>query len=567
MKSYIQNLKLFIKSPLIFMPCLLLNGMIVAKILQVFHYTLAGAYTYHNYSVYFITCYLAVYYFIALLMISFLFFKKTQSSKIDELVYAIHRIRMERSQFAVLLTIHGWFSIVIYVINLAAFWAGGYKDYVPYMIHISVGTAVNYFLDGILAIMIGRCLTYLPGLTFQLAGGLLASCMVSCSEWVYMKTTSDIFYYLFEPFAVLPRGCGYVFDPYLGNPVQLHRIGLILFWLGALMIICACMGKKKAVLGTIITIASFCMLLLPYEDLMPSGSLHGANQWDNRYYVFKEKAMEQAKEKKAEFQVTEYDLDFSVLTCLKAKAVLSLAGEVQKEYCFTLYHPYKVSRILDQDGKKLKFTQKGDYITVKNPDGRNITELTFSYSGNGKQFYSQSQGIYLNYGVAFYPIAGFHPLYREEFIEFFPGEMQVSNYMPDVFPEGKPYFKVRVHTGKQVYSSLPEVERNYFEGSAEGFCLLSGFVSSRRVGDVTFIYPALRGVQDTDLPAFEDAVDYGDLLEQEYGSTDFTIHNKKVLIMPANGSQRCQAVAEDDYVIIYESIWQSDMEQLYGEKK
>lgn len=157
-------------------------------------------------------------------------------------------------------------------------------------------------------------------------------------------------------------------------------------------------------------------------------------------------------------------------------------------------------------------------------------------------------------------------MYREEPIEVL-GEMKSTYCMPDVFPEGKPYFKVRVHTGKQVYSSLPEVEKNYFEGSAEGFCLLSGFVSSRRVGDVTFIYPALRSVQDTDLPTFEEAVEYGDLLEQEYGKSDFTIHNKKVLIMPANGSQTCQVAAKDDYVILYESIWQSDMEQLYGERK
>ena len=567
MKSYIQNLKLLIKSPLIFITHIVLCSMLFIKLLQVFYYTMEGAYTYHDYSVYSRSCDFAVYYFVIVLMTSFLFFKKTENSKIGEIVYAVNRIKLERSQFAVVILIHGFFCILIFVLNYASYLLGNCKGYFLFLIHISVGTAVNYFLDGILAIMIGRCLTYLPGLTFQLAGGLLASCMVSCSEWVYMKTTSDIFYYLFEPFAVLPQGCGYVFNPYLGNPVQLHRIGLILFWLGLLMIICAYMGKRRTILGAIITIASFCMLLLPYEGIMPSSSLHGGNQWDNRYYVYKEKAMEQAKEKKAEFQVTEYDLDFSVLTCLKAKAVLTLGGEVQEEYCFTLYHPYKVSRILDQKGKKLKFTQKGDYITVKNPDGGIIKELTFFYYGNGKQFYSQSQGIYLNYGVAFYPIAGFHALYREEIIEFSPGEMKGINCMPDVFPEGKPYFKVRVHTGKQVYSSLPEVERNYFEGSAEGFCLLSGFVSSRRVGDVTFIYPALRGVQDTDLPAFEDAVDYGDLLEQEYGNTDFTIHNKKVLIMPANGSQKCQVVARDDYVIIYESIWQSDMEQLYGERK
>ena len=565
MKNYFQNIKLFIKSPLIFITCLLLNSMIFAKLLLVFHYTAAGAYTYHDYSVYFISCYLAVYYFIILLMTSFLFFRKTQSAKLGEIVYAIHRTRLERSQFAVLLTFHGCFSLVIYAVNFVAFWTGGYRDYAPYLVHTSIGIAVNYFLNGILAIMIGRCLTYLPGLTYQLAGGLLVSCMVSCSEWVYRKTISDIFYYLFEPFAVLPQGCGFVFNPYLGNPVQPHRMGLILFWLGILMIICAYMGKKKTILGAAITIVSICMLLLPYEGLMPIGSYLSRQQWDNRYYV-NEKAMEQAKEEKAEFQITEYDLDFSVQTCLKAKAVLSLSGEAQEEYCFTLYHPYKVSRILDQEEKKLKFTQKGDYITVRNPEGSKITEMTFFYSGNGKQFYSQSQGIYLNYGVAFYPIAGFHALYREEAVEF-AGEMININCMPDVFPEGKPYFKVRIHTGQQVYSSLPETERNYFEGRAEGFCLLSGFVASRTVGDVTFIYPVLRGIQDTDLPTFEDVVEYADLLEQEYGNPDFIIHNKKVLIMPANGSQKCEVIAKDDYVILYESIWQGDVEQLYGERK
>ena len=62
-------------------------------------------------------------------------------------------------------------------------------------------------------------------------------------------------------------------------------------------------------------------------------------------------------------------------------------------------------------------------------------------------------------------------------------------------------------------------------------------------------------------------MEYADLLEQEYGNPDFTIHNKKVLIMPANSSQKCEVIAKDDYVILYESIWQGDVEQLYGERK
>lgn len=372
MKSYVQNLKLLIKSPVIFITHIALCSILFIKLLQVFYYTMKGAYTYHDYSVYSRSCDFAVYYFVIVLMTSFLFFRKTENSKIAEIVYAVNRIKLERSQFAVVLLIHGFFCILIFVLNYASYLAGNYKGYFPFLIHISVGIAVNYFLDGILAIMIGRCLTYLPGLTYQLAGGLLVSCMVSGSGWIYMKTTSDIFYYLFEPFEVLPQGCGYVFNPYLGNPVQLHRIGLILFWLGVLMIICAYMDKKKTILGAIITIASFCILLLPYEGLMPSGSLRSSHQWDYRHYVYKEKAMGQAKEKEAKFQVTEYDLDFSVLTCLKAKAVLTLLGEVQKEYCFTLYHPYKVSKIVDQEEKRLKFTQKGDYIIVQNPDGKGI---------------------------------------------------------------------------------------------------------------------------------------------------------------------------------------------------
>lgn len=172
-------------------------------------------------------------------------------------------------------------------------------------------------------------------------------------------------------------------------------------------------------------------------------------------------------------------MDFSFNRQLKCKAIVYVDIKNLNEYKFTLYHNYKVSKVTNQNGNEMKFTQKNDYITVFND--AQTEYLCFEYSGGSPQYYSSYTGVLLPGNFAFYPVPGFSKTFHEDTSV---GFLNVS----------LPYrtkFDVSVKALIKPYSNLNEVEENRFCGESNSLTLISGFLKTAQIGETQVVYPYL----------------------------------------------------------------------------
>lgn len=212
------------------------------------------------------------------------------------------------------------------------------------------------------------------------------------------------------------------------------------------------------------------------------------------------------KEEAADFSVSGYQMDFKITDRLVGDVTVYIAEETSRDhYYFTLYHTYQVTGVWDQDGRKLQFQQYDDYVDVENPGG--IQAVTISYRGSAPGFYSHEKGIRLSSYVPYYPRPGYHVVFGKT------EEIRSTEYFP-ILEENICSFDIQIQTGQQVYSNLPELERNHFQGEANGVFLLSGFVEEFCYRDVRILYPY--DGQEWDKEGWKESIDYLKAFEEEH---------------------------------------------------
>ena len=88
------------------------------------------------------------------------------------------------------------------------------------------------------------------------------------------------------------------------------------------------------------------------------------------------------KEEPADYKICEYNLNLSIRAKLSVVANMKVSRSLDI-YKMTLYRKYKVLGVTDQDGHKLKYEQKQDYIDIYNNMKYHITNIIISYARMG----------------------------------------------------------------------------------------------------------------------------------------------------------------------------------------
>lgn len=437
----------------------------------------------------------AIVLFILFLFISYEYFAKAKRANFDECLFVTKNSELFRlNQFLVMELLALVFGSVLTVLSLIAPIKSPLTDftYISYILKLSL---MYFFVADTIAVLLGMVLSNIKNNIIAYVLLILCTFMFSPLSFMLPNTISSVttkiyihpFFYMFE---IIPQE--YPSQNYnaYGIPLNSTNYMRALFWL-TLLIGIACYKYlkrnktvKRTVFGLLVAVALISCIFanLPYSEYEYNkyDPLRGHTARVDYYELNSPENRPIQYNESADFKITAMDIDLKVGRQLSAVTSVQVDDTSLQSYKFTLFHGYKIKSIKDGIGNKLKFDRYSDYVTIYPVDGKQMTEeIIFEYSGFNEAYYSNSQGISLPAGFAYYPINGFHYVYV----------IDEQSYNTTPFEKPIP-IHLTVDTKKTVYSNLERTEdgKNEFSGVSDGITIVSGFYNETEVEGCRLVY-------------------------------------------------------------------------------
>ena len=476
-----QNLKLFFKTKIIFIPVIILLVCFLGNLVySCYSFSLNNdVLIYLKNSIK--LCLLS---FVILCFTSYEFFYLYKRCYIDEALYSHKngKTRILTSTVTVLLFIPALEFFSAFVFNFVIFLSSRMNDY-SYLYHIFSVLFLYVFLGGIIPILLG---VFFAQKTKRIVSYALMALIIflvsSTSDFIPggLSQVTKINFWEAKYFLayILPNDLEWYINHDYGMYAEIYRWNLIIFWISLLSFLFfkLCQIKKttlKAVLLSLtLLISTFNLVGYFYggSHIEKGAQLDSISMSDYLFYTENEQ-----KNQDPDFEVTSYDMDLSIYRQLDAEVSMTLSDTGLEYYNFTLYHGYNVLKITDIEGNALKYNREGDYVTVIG--NGNLQLINIKYSGYSPILYSNYQACSLPGFFAYYPIPGFYKI-TGDYTTYNPIEIKSETE-----------FNIRVDSARQFYSNLDEVknEKNCFVGVTSYPTLFSGFYKSNS-SDIYKIY-------------------------------------------------------------------------------
>lgn len=476
-----QNLKLFFKTKIIFIPVIILLVCFLGNLVySCYSFSLnSDVLIYLKNSIK--LCLLS---FVILCFTSYEFFYLYKRCYIDEALYSHKngKTRILTSTVTVLLFIPALEFFSAFVFNFVIFLSSGMNDY-SYLYHIFSVLFLYVFLGGIIPILLG---VFFAQKTKRIVSYALMALIIflvsSTSDFIPggLSQVTKINFWEAKYFLayILPNDLEWYINHDYGMYAEIYRWNLIIFWISLLSFLFfkLCQIKKTALKAVLLSltllISTFNLVGYFYggSHIEKGAQLDSISMSDYLFYTENEQ-----KNQDPDFEVTSYDMDLSIYRQLDAEVSMTLSDTGLEYYNFTLYHGYNVLKITDIEGNALKYNREGDYVTVIG--NGNLQLINIKYSGYSPILYSNYQACSLPGFFAYYPIPGFYKITGD-----------YTTYNPIEIKSGTE-FNIRVDSARQFYSNLDEVknEKNCFVGVTSYPTLFSGFYKSNS-SDIYKIY-------------------------------------------------------------------------------
>lgn len=476
-----QNLKLFFKTKIIFIPVIILLVCFLGNLVySCYSFSLNNdVLIYLKNSIK--LCLLS---FVILCFTSYEFFYLYKRCYIDEALYSHKngKTRILTSTVTVLLFIPALEFFSAFVFNFVIFLSSGMNDY-SYLYHIFSVLFLYVFLGGIIPILLG---VFFAQKTKRIVSYALMALIIflvsSTSDFIPggLSQVTKINFWESKYFLayILPNDLEWYINHDYGMYAEIYRWNLIIFWISLLSFLFfkLCQIKKTALKAVLLSltllISTFNLVGYFYggSHIEKGAQLDSISMSDYLFYTENEQ-----KNQDPDFEVTSYDMDLSIYRQLDAEVSMTLSDTGLEYYNFTLYHGYNVLKITDIEGNALKYNREGDYVTVIG--NGNLQLINIKYSGYSPILYSNYQACSLPGFFAYYPIPGFHKI-TGDYTTYNPIEIKSETE-----------FNIRVDSARQFYSNLDEVknEKNCFVGVTSYPTLFSGFYKSNS-SDIYKIY-------------------------------------------------------------------------------
>lgn len=476
-----QNLKLFFKTKIIFIPVIILLVCFLGNLVySCYSFSLNNdVLVYLKNSIK--LCLLS---FVILCFTSYEFFYLYKRCYIDEALYSHKngKTRILTSTVTVLLFIPALEFFSAFVFNFVIFLSSGMNDY-SYLYHIFSVLFLYVFLGGIIPILLG---VFFAQKTKRIVSyalmALIIFLMSSTSDFIPggLSQVTKINFWEAKYFLayILPNDLEWYINHDYGMYAEIYRWNLIIFWISLLSFLFfkLCQIKKTALKAVLLSltllISTFNLVGYFYggSHIEKGAQLDSISMSDYLFYTENEQ-----KNQDPDFEVTSYDMDLCIYRQLDAEVSMTLSDTGLEYYNFTLYHGYNVLKITDIEGNALKYNREGDYVTVIG--NGNLQLINIKYSGYSPILYSNYQACSLPGFFAYYPIPGFYKI-TGDYTTYNPIEIKSETE-----------FNIRVDSARQFYSNLDEVknEKNCFVGVTNYPTLFSGFYKSNS-SDIYKIY-------------------------------------------------------------------------------
>lgn len=476
-----QNLKLFFKTKIIFIPVIILLVCFLGNLVySCYSFSLnSDVLIYLKNSIK--LCLLS---FVILCFTSYEFFYLYKRCYIDEALYSHKngKTRILTSTVTVLLFIPALEFFSAFVFNFVIFLSSGMNDY-SYLYHIFSVLFLYVFLGGIIPILLG---VFFAQKTKRIVSYALMALIIflvsSTSDFIPggLSQVTKINFWEAKYFLayILPNDLEWYINHDYGMYAEIYRWNLIIFWISLLSFLFfkLCQIKKTALKAVLLSltllISTFNLVGYFYggSHIEKGAQLDSISMSDYLFYTENEQ-----KNQDPDFEVTSYDMDLSIYRQLDAEVSMTLSDTGLEYYNFTLYHGYNVLKITDIEGNALKYNREGDYVTVIG--NGNLQLIRIKYSGYSPILYSNYQACSLPGFFAYYPIPGFYKI-TGDYTTYNPIEIKSETE-----------FNIRVDSARQFYSNLDEVknEKNCFVGVTSYPTLFSGFYKSNS-SDIYKIY-------------------------------------------------------------------------------
>ena len=476
-----QNLKLFFKTKIIFIPVIILLVCFLGNLVySCYSFSLNNdVLVYLKNSIK--LCLLS---FVILCFTSYEFFYLYKRCYIDEALYSHKngKTRILTSTVTVLLFIPALEFFSAFVFNFVIFLSSGMNDY-SYLYHIFSVLFLYVFLGGIIPILLG---VFFAQKTKRIVSYALMALIIflvsSTSDFIPggLSQVTKINFWEAKYFLayILPNDLEWYINHDYGMYAEIYRWNLIIFWISLLSFLFfkLCQIKKTALKAVLLSltllISTFNLVGYFYggSHIEKGAQLDSISMSDYLFYTENEQ-----KNQDPGFEVTSYDMDLCIYRQLDAEVSMTLSDTGLEYYNFTLYHGYNVLKITDIEGNALKYNREGDYVTVIG--NGNLQLINIKYSGYSPILYSNYQACSLPGFFAYYPIPGFYKI-TGDYTTYNPIEIKSETE-----------FNIRVDSARQFYSNLDEVknEKNCFVGVTNYPTLFSGFYKSNS-SDIYKIY-------------------------------------------------------------------------------
>lgn len=476
-----QNLKLFFKTKIIFIPVIILLVCFLGNLVySCYSFSLNNdVLIYLKNSIK--LCLLS---FVILCFTSYEFFYLYKRCYIDEALYSHKngKTRILTSTVTVLLFIPALEFFSAFVFNFVIFLSSGMNDY-SYLYHIFSVLFLYVFLGGIIPILLG---VFFAQKTKRIVSYALMALIIflvsSTSDFIPggLSQVTKINFWEAKYFLayILPNDLEWYINHDYGMYAEIYRWNLIIFWISLLSFLFfkLCQIKKTALKAVLLSltllISTFNLVGYFYggSHIEKGAQLDSISMSDYLFYTENEQ-----KNQDPDFEVTSYDMDLSIYRQLDAEVSMTLSDTGLEYYNFTLYYGYNVLKITDIEGNALKYNREGDYVTVIG--NGNLQLINIKYSGYSPILYSNYQACSLPGFFAYYPIPGFYKI-TGDYTTYNPIEIKSETE-----------FNIRVDSARQFYSNLDEVknEKNCFVGVTSYPTLFSGFYKSNS-SDIYKIY-------------------------------------------------------------------------------
>lgn len=476
-----QNLKLFFKTKIIFIPVIILLVCFLGNLVySCYSFSLNNdVLIYLKNSIK--LCLLS---FVILCFTSYEFFYLYKRCYIDEALYSHKngKTRILTSTVTVLLFIPALEFFSAFVFNFVIFLSSGINDY-SYLYHIFSVLFLYVFLGGIIPILLG---VFFAQKTKRIVSYALMALIIflvsSTSDFIPggLSQVTKINFWEAKYFLayILPNDLEWYINHDYGMYAEIYRWNLIIFWISLLSFLFfkLCQIKKTALKAVLLSltllISTFNLVGYFYggSHIENGAQLDSISMSDYLFYTENEQ-----KNQDPDFEVTSYDMDLSIYRQLDAEVSMTLSDTGLEYYNFTLYHGYNVLKITDIEGNALKYNREGDYVTVIG--NGNLQLINIKYSGYSPILYSNYQACSLPGFFAYYPIPGFYKI---------TGDYTIYN---PIEIKSETEFNIRVDSARQFYSNLDGVknEKNCFVGVTSYPTLFSGFYKSNS-SDIYKIY-------------------------------------------------------------------------------